>query len=180
MKPQRLVDLLAVVALVLLGLSAYLTWVSADPGNGRQDVHLNGYTITKAPVTLALAAVIAVVVTKLAGTFLRRVLGALVVLLGVGAIVVGLGVRPDGAELSRLRPELSDVLAEQVTQSTGPAPWFALAGGIALVAAGLLTVVTAQRWRRATQRYERDPAATGSDHGADQWKAIDAGEDPTL
>jgi hypothetical protein len=79
-----------------------------------------------------------------------------------------------------LRPELSDVLADRVTQSTGPAPWFALAGGIALVAAGLLTVVTAQRWRRATQRYERDPAATGSDHGADQWKAIDAGEDPTL
>ncbi|MFF0268763.1 Trp biosynthesis-associated membrane protein [Kribbella sp. NPDC004536] len=176
MKPQRLVDLLALVALVLLGLSGYLTWVSANPGNGRVDVHLNGYTITKAPVTLALAAVVAVVVMKLGGTVLRRVLGALVVLLGVAAVVVALTVRPDGPELSRLRPELSDVLANQVTQTLGPAPWLALAGGIALVVAGLLTVLTAQRWRRATQRYERDPAAAP----ADQWKAIDAGEDPTL
>ncbi|HWD82274.1 MAG TPA: Trp biosynthesis-associated membrane protein [Kribbella sp.] len=176
MRPQRLVDLLALVALVLLGLSGYLTWVSADPGNGRKAVHLSGYTITKAPVTLALAAVVAVVVMKLGGTLLRRVLGGLVALLGAAAVLVALSVRPDGAELSRLRPELSDVLANQVTQSTGPAPWLALAGGIALVAAGLLTVLTAHRWRRPTARYERDPAAAP----ADQWKAIDAGEDPTL
>lgn len=176
MRSQRLVDVLALVALALLGLSAYLTWVSADPGNGRPEVDLSGYTITKAPVTLALAAVLAVVVLRLAGTSLRRVLGALVVLLGVGAIVVSLSVRPDGPELSRLRPELSDVLADQVTQSLGAAPWFALAGGLALAGAGLLTVLTAHRWRRATQRYERDPAAVP----ADQWKAIDAGEDPTL
>ena len=44
MKPQRLVDLLAVVALVLLGLSAYLTWSTAAPGQrasecGLQRVH---------------------------------------------------------------------------------------------------------------------------------------------
>ena len=50
MKPQRLVDLLALVALVLLGLSAYLTWVSVNPGNGRLDEVFNGYSITKAPV----------------------------------------------------------------------------------------------------------------------------------
>jgi uncharacterized membrane protein (TIGR02234 family) len=176
MKPQRIVDLLALVALVLLGLSGYLTWVSANPGNGRVDVVFNGYTITKAPVTLALASVVAVVVTKLAGTALRRVLGALVLLMGAIAVAVALFVRPDGAELSRLRPELSDVLADQVTQTLGVAPWFALAGGIALVAAGLITVLTAHRWRRPTARYERDPAASP----ADQWKAIDAGEDPTL
>ncbi|MEU4193762.1 Trp biosynthesis-associated membrane protein [Kribbella sp. NPDC026611] len=176
MRAQRLVDLLALAALILLGLSGYLTWVSADAGNGRLPVHFTGYSITKAPVTLALAGVVAVVVTKLAGTALRRVLGGLVALLGVGAIVVALSVRPDGPELSRLRPELSEVVADHVTQSLGPAPWFALAGGIALAAAGVLTVLTAQRWRRPTARYERDPAAAP----ADQWKAIDAGEDPTL
>ena len=176
MRPQRIVDLLAVVALVLLGLSGYLTWVSANPGNGRVDVVFNGYTITKAPVTLALASLVALVVTKLAGTALRRVLGALVLLMGAIAIAVALLVRPGGEELSRLRPELSDALADQVTQSGGPAPWFALGGGVALVAVGLITVLTAHRWRRATARYERDPAASP----ADQWKAIDAGEDPTL
>jgi uncharacterized membrane protein (TIGR02234 family) len=176
MRPQRLVDLLALVALALLALSAYLTWSTADPGSGRPVVHFNGYTVTKAPVTLALAAAVAVVVTKLAGTALRRVLGALIVLLGVAAISVSLQVRPTADELSRIRPELSQAVTDTVNLSSGPAPWFALAGGVALVAAGLIAVLTAHRWRRPTVRYERDPAATP----ADQWKAIDAGEDPTL
>lgn len=176
MKPQRLVDLLTLVALALLAASAYLTWSSADPGSGRPVVDFNGYTVTKAPVTLALASVVAVVVTKLAGTALRRVLGALVLLMGVAAIAVALQVRPDSAELSRIRPELSQAVTDQVVLSGGVAPWFALAGGLALVSAGLIAVLTAHQWRRATARYERDPASTP----ADQWKAIDAGEDPTL
>jgi uncharacterized membrane protein (TIGR02234 family) len=176
MRPQRLVDTLTLVALALLALSAYLTWSSADPGSGRPVVDFNGYTVTKAPVTLALASVVAVVVTKLAGTALRRVLGALVLLMGIAAIGVALQVRPDVSELSRIRPELSQAVTDQVTLAGGPAPWFALAGGVALVAAGLITLLTAHRWRRPTARYERDPAAAP----ADQWKAIDAGEDPTL
>jgi uncharacterized membrane protein (TIGR02234 family) len=176
MRSQRLVDLLALVALVLLGLAAYLNWTIADPGKGRALVNFNGNDVTRAPVTLALAALVAVIVTKLAGTALRRVLAALLVVLGVAAIAVALQVRPDAAELARLRPELSQAVTDSVSLSTGPAPWLALAGGIALVAAGIVAAVTAHRWRRATQRYERDPAVTP----ADQWKAIDAGEDPTV
>ncbi len=176
MRPQRIVDLLAVIALAVLALSAYLTWSHADPGSGRPTVDFNGYAVTRAPVTLALAAVVAVVVTKLAGTALRRVLAVLVLLMGVAAIGVALQVRPNAAELSRLRPELSQAVTDQVALSTGPAPWFALAGGLALSAAGLIGLLTAHRWRRPTMRYERDPAATP----ADQWKAIDAGEDPTI
>jgi uncharacterized membrane protein (TIGR02234 family) len=176
MRPQRVVDLLAVVALVLLGLSAYLTWSIADPGSGRPVVNFNGYAVTRAPVTLALAGVVAVIVTKLAGTALRRILAALVALMGVAAIAVALQVRPDAAELGRLRPELSQAVTDRVILSTGPAPWLALAGGVALLAAGVIALLTAHRWRRPTLRYERDPAATP----ADQWKAIDAGEDPTI
>ena len=110
MRPQRVVDLLALVALVLLGLSAYLTWSIADPGSGRPVVNFNGYAVTRAPVTLALAGVVAVIVTKLAGTALRRVLAALVAVMGVAAIAVALQVRPDAAELGRLRPELSQAV----------------------------------------------------------------------
>ncbi|WP_020388802.1 Trp biosynthesis-associated membrane protein [Kribbella catacumbae] len=176
MRPQRLVDLLALVALVLLALSAYLTWSIADPGSGRPVVNFNGYSVTRAPVTLALASVVAVIVTKLAGTALRRLLAALVLVMGVAAVGVALQVRPDVTELGRLRPELSQAVTDRVALSTGPAPWVALAGGIALLAAGLIAVLTAHRWRRPTARYERDPAATP----ADQWKAIDAGEDPTI
>lgn len=176
MRPQRLVDLLGLVALALLAGSAYLTWSTAQPGNGRPAVDFSGYAVTRAPVTLALAAVVAVVVSKLAGTMLRRALAALLVVLGAIAVGVALAVRPDAAELARLRPQLSQVVTDRVDLSTGPAPWLALAGGVALVAAGIVGLSTAHRWRRATARYERDPVATP----ADQWKAIDAGEDPTI
>lgn len=176
MRPQRLVDLLALAALILLALSAYLTWATADPGSGRPVVNFNGYAVSRAPVTLALAAVVAVVITKLAGTALRRILAGLILLMGLAAAGVGLQVRPDAAALSRLRPELSQAVTDQVTLTTGPAPWLALAGGLVLVAAGSIGLLTAHRWRRPTVRYERDPAATP----ADQWKAIDAGEDPTI
>ncbi|MFK4089716.1 Trp biosynthesis-associated membrane protein [Kribbella sp. NPDC020789] len=184
MRPQRLVDLLTVIALALLGLSAYLTWATADPGTGRQAVEFNGYSVTRAPVTVALAAVVALVVTKLGGTALRRILGVLIALMGAAAVGVALQVRPDVDELSRLRPELSQAVTDSVTLSTGPAPWPALAGGVALLLAGLVTTVTAHRWKRATDRYEREPAVVAADQQSgqevDQWKAIDAGEDPTL
>jgi hypothetical protein len=175
-KPQRLVDLLAVLALALLALSAYLTWSTADPGSGRPSVDFNGYAVTRAPLTMGLAAVVAVVVAKLAGTAVRRILSVLVLLMGVAAVWVALQVRPSTTELGRIRPELSQAVTDHVGLTTGPAPWLALAGGVALVAAGLIGVLTAHRWRRPTRRYERDPAATP----ADQWKAIDAGEDPTI
>ncbi|MFC9692731.1 Trp biosynthesis-associated membrane protein [Kribbella sp. NPDC056951] len=181
MRPQRLADLLTLGALALLALSAYLTWVTADPGSGRPVVDFNGYSVTRAPVTLALAGLVAVVVTKLAGTALRRILGVLIAVLGAAAIGVGLQVRPGTTELSRLRPELSQVVTDNVVLSTGPAPWLALAGGVALLLAGLVAVLTAHRWKRPTDRYERAPATSKQpDQGADQWKAIDAGQDPTL
>lgn len=175
-RPQRLVDLLTVVALALLAGSSYLTWTRADPGNGRPVAEFSGYDVSRAPITLALAAVAAVVVLKLAGTALRRALSVLVMVLGAVAAGVALSVRPGVDELARSRPELSQAATDSVQVSTGPAPWLALAGGLALVAAGLLGVLSAHRWQRPTARYDRDPAATP----ADQWKAIDAGEDPTI
>lgn len=176
MRPQRLVDLLTLVALALLAASAYLTWTTADPGSGRPVVRFSGYDVSRAPATLALAAVVALVITKLAGTALRRVLSVLLIVMGAAVVLVALQIRPDTEELARLRPELSQAVTDQVILSTGPAPWLALAGGAALVAAGVVSVLTVHRWRRPTARYERDTAAAP----ADQWKAIDAGEDPTI
>jgi hypothetical protein len=169
MRPQRLVDLLAVVALALLGLSAYLPWTTVN------EETFKGYDLTRAPVFLALAAVVAVIVTKLGGTALRRVLSVLIVLMGVLAAVVAFQVRPGLEELTRLRPALT-LGTDSFEISTGAAPWLALAGGLVLIAAGLIGLLTAQRWKKPTRRYERDTAVTP----ADQWKAIDAGEDPTI
>lgn len=179
MRSQRWVEVLVLVALALIGVSAYLTWVRADPG-GRQPVDFDGYAVSHAPVTIALASVVAAVVLRLAGTLVRRILSALIAGLAVAVIVVALTVRPDEAELATRKPELSSVLADQVTVTTGPAPWFALAGGIVLLAAGLTGLATAHRWRRATSKYERVEQPRATETQVDQWKAIDAGEDPTI
>ncbi|MFC0625181.1 Trp biosynthesis-associated membrane protein [Kribbella deserti] len=179
MKSQRLVDLLVLVGAALLALAAYLTWTTADPGNGREVVTLAGKDVTKAPITIALASVVALVVVRLAGTAMRRILSGLVAVLGAAAILVATQVRPSSAELARLRPALSEVVTDHVTVSTGAAPWPALAGGVALVVAGMLGVLTAHRWRGPTARYERPGDGVAGGTPADQWKAIDAGEDPT-
>jgi hypothetical protein len=176
MRPQRLVELLTLVGLALLVSSAYLTWSVADPGTGRPAVKFTGYDVSRAPVLAALVAVVAVVVGRLAGTALRRALSLVVLVMGAVTVGVALQVRPAVADLARLRPELGAAVTDSVRLSTGPAPWPALTGGAVLAAAGLLGLVTAHRWRRPTVRYERDPAAAP----ADQWKAIDAGEDPTV
>lgn len=177
---QRLVELLVLVALALVGVSAYTVWMHADPGGGRPVVDFDGYAVSRAPVTIALASVVAVIVLRLAGTVVRRILSALIAVMGIAAIVVALAVRPDEAELATRKPELSSVLADSVTTSTGPAPWFALAGGIALLAAGLTGLALAGRWRRASSKYERTKPAGTAETQVDQWKAIDAGEDPTI
>lgn len=180
MKAQRVVDLLVLVGAALLVLAAYLTWTTADPGNGREAVTLAGKDVTKAPITIALASVVALVVVRLAGTAMRRILAGLIAVLGAVAVLVATQVRPSTEELARLRPALSEVVTDHVTVTTGTAPWPAMAGGVALIAAGLLGVLTAHSWRRPTARYERPGNGTASATPADQWKAIDAGEDPTL
>ncbi len=177
---QRLVELLVLVALALVAASASLTWVRANPGGGRAVVDFNGYAVSRAPVTIALASVVAVVVLRLAGTLVRRVLSALIALMGIATIAVALTVRPDETELAARKPALSSVIADQVTVTTGPAPWLALAGGIALLAAGLTGLAGAHRWRRATSKYERAEPVRTTETQVDQWKAIDAGEDPTV
>jgi hypothetical protein len=172
---RRYVDLLVLVALALFAGSAFLTWTTADPG-GRAVAEFDGSDVTDAPVTIALAALVAAVVLRLAGTVARGLLAVLLVLLGIAAVAVGGWTRPDAGQLARLRPELGQVVTDGLGISTGPAPWLAVAGGVALVAAGVLTLLTARTWRGPAARFERGRSVAETD----PWRAIDAGEDPTV
>jgi hypothetical protein len=173
---RRYVDLLVLVALALFAGSAFLTWTTADPGGGRAVAEFDGSDVTDAPVTIALAALVAAVVLRLAGTVARGLLAVLLVLLGIAAVAVGGWTRPDAGQLARLRPELGQVVTDGLAIGTGPAPWLAVAGGVALVAAGVLTLLTARTWRGPAARFERGRSVAETD----PWRAIDAGEDPTV
>lgn len=56
----------------------------------------------------------------------------------------------------------------------------ALAGGVLLAAAGLLTVVRGRGWPGMSARYERPgKAAPAGDDPASMWRSLDRGDDPT-
>lgn len=119
----------------------------------------------------------------------RRVVGALVLLLGLAAAVLALG--GAGATSAAL-----DSAVEASPSFTGGTPlegreltpWRVLTGVVALVAAGLgaTIVALAPHWPAMSGRYDRPatgpdarPGATAQPTDDDLWKALDEGRDPT-
>jgi uncharacterized membrane protein (TIGR02234 family) len=113
----------------------------------------------------------------------RAAVGVLIVLFGAGIGYASVAtvrrshivdVAGDKSALLRLvaRPDVD----------TGP--WWAvsLAGGVLLVAAGVMVVLRGARWPGMSARYERRPAAKAvgpDDDPSKLWKSLDQGEDPT-
>lgn len=133
---------------------------------------------------LALAAAAALVATR---GLARQLLGFVVLAAGVATVVdaVLAGGRVGGAVAGRL-PGASTAV------STSAWSWVAVAGGLAVVAAGAVTARHGRGWVSMSSRYDA-PAATGapaadrdrtarparSDPQDDAWRALDRGEDPT-
>jgi tryptophan-associated transmembrane protein len=100
---------------------------------------------------VALAGAGALVATRAAA---RRLVGGLLVVSGLG--IAGAAI---GADL------------------TAGWPLLAVAGGLAVAAAGALAVARGDRWPAMGTRYERTRPDQASE--TDLWRALDRGEDPT-
>ena len=183
-------EYLAALALLALGAVALLAaapqvWaaVRIDLAEDLAPVTVELSAAELAPVSsalgwTALAALAAVVATRGAA---RRAVGALVVLLGVGAgTAVVLGIRPTALAAA----------AEQATTVEGtlgdPAvawqwPVLAGAGAVLLCVAGVLTLVRGTAWPVMSSRYDRHsaPRATRTGTPAELWRSLDSGADPT-
>lgn len=125
---------------------------------------------------LALAGLAGVAVTLLLGVWGRRIVGALVAVLGVGVLLVAaLRRTPTPAQL-----EQALGVRDTPGSQTGW-PWVALVAGLVLAAVGALFVLRAHRWRRPSDRFERRAGRPQASVGSslDAWKALDAGADPT-
>jgi hypothetical protein len=135
---------------------------------------------------LALAGVAGVVAT---GGVLRRLVGGLLGLAGVGVLVFGLRAlvldpyATDASAESLPQPPSGvsvDALRYQPTDGTG-APLLVVAGAVALLAVGIFVLLRERRLPRLGARYaapgerrvERDP-----DRAA--WQDLDEGRDPTI
>ncbi|HET9127457.1 MAG TPA: Trp biosynthesis-associated membrane protein [Propionibacteriaceae bacterium] len=174
MTPGRERALITVAGLATAGIAAL--------GSGQVWYRTAGHGFTGSEITdgaeeaLALAGLAGVAVTLLLGVWGRRVVGLLVVLLGLGALLV--------AALRRVptSAQLDQVLG--VHETTGSAtgwPWVCVVAGGVLAGVGGLFLARAHRWRSPSDRFERGATRPERVVGSslDAWKALDAGADPT-
>ena len=128
-------------------------------------------------------------IVALAGTLLllalrsrgRRVVAALLLLVGVGVALVGgfwLRPRPDA-----VRSQLGHVSMLDNFQLTATAwPWIFAVAAVLIVGGAAVTVITAGSWPAGSDRFQTgsgNAQAALSEEPAELWKAMDAGVDPT-
>ncbi len=131
----------------------------------------------------------ALAIVALAGTLVmlalhargRRVMGAVLLLVGAGiAIVGGLRLQPSADAVHGQVREVSLADAFQLTATAWP--WIFAFSGVLLAAGAVLTVATAARWPSGSDRFQPGSSKAGvaaSDDPAELWKAMDVGVDPT-
>jgi uncharacterized membrane protein (TIGR02234 family) len=134
--------------------------------------------LSQALAIVALAGTLLLLVLRTRG---RRVVGALLLLVGAAiAIVGGLRLQPSAeAVRSRVR-EVSLTDASQLTATVWP--WVFALSGVLVAGGAVLTMITASAWPSASDRFQAGvagPEDSASDDPAQLWKAMDAGVDPT-
>jgi uncharacterized membrane protein (TIGR02234 family) len=134
--------------------------------------------LSQALALVALAGTLLLLVVRTRG---RRVVGALLVLVGAAlAIVGGFRLQPSAdAVRSRVR-EVSLADASQLTATAWP--WLFALSGVLVAGGAVLTMITAATWPSASGRFQAErlkAEGSDSDDPAGLWRAMDAGVDPT-
>lgn len=153
---------------------------------------VTGTELSGAATALGWAGLAGVAALFAVGGRARSGLGALLALLGAG--LVYLAATATGHEhvvTVAAAKSQSILMAGPVSVDTTGWPIVSVAGGVLLLAAGLLTAVRGARWPGMSSRYTRSPSVpeTGNapeagkpkarSEPAAMWKALDRGEDPT-
>jgi hypothetical protein len=112
----------------------------------------------------------------------RRVVAALLVLVGCGMATLGfLRLRPSA---DAVRTQVRAVsLSDQFSLAATPWPWLYGVAGLLVTLAAATTLASAGHWPQRLDRFRRDRDDTGPrrllDDPAGAWRALDAGLDPT-
>ena len=169
----------------LLVGGAVAMFASAQPwwrGLGEASaLKLTGTQVTgglcQALAIVALAGALLMLVLRRQG---RRVLGVVLLLVGIGvALVGGFWMQP---RADAVRSQLGHVGVLNSFRLTVTAwPWISVLAGALIAAGGVLTIITAGSWPSAARFQQESGKArlTKSDDSAELWKAFDAGVDPT-
>ncbi|MGW1229016.1 TIGR02234 family membrane protein [Streptomyces sp. NPDC002530] len=182
--------LLGAAGATVVLLSSGQTWADgrAEVGGGSLALSAEGQDVTGLPAALAIVGLAALVAVFAVRGTARLAVSGLLALSGLGA-----------ALSAYLGASDSSALDEKAAQTTGDTaatihalghtawPFVTAAGGLLILAAGLVALRCGSRWPTMSGRYERDGTprprkatrAPDPDRPEDLWKALDRGEDPT-
>jgi len=164
----------------LMVLTAGRVWgavtVRAATGS-RVHVELPGHDVVAALSPLGVAVLVLGVVLLATRSWLRRAVGAVVVVIGAAIVAAVIANAPDVPKLLSHRAFAASGAAVHAG-ANGWAVLAGLAGGLA-VFAGALVMVASQNWPALGARYD-GPAAGVRDPATTAWDALDRGEDPTI
>ena len=169
-------------------LAGAQTWVSFMLDGTHELVEVTGHAANAALSPVAIALVAAALALTIAGPIFRRVLGALVALLGVGMIALTANViaSPLGAVSGRIT-ELTGIAGGASTNMVvwsqlSVWAWVSLAAGVLAVLLGLVIIIFGGRWVAGGRKYDTAGAAAAPAGGTDRisdWDALSDGDDPT-
>ena len=132
--------------------------------------------LSQALAIVALAATLLMLALQSRG---RRVVAALLLLVGVGTALTGrfwLRPRPDAVRGQFGHGGIFDNLGLTSTAW----PWLYALAGLVIAAGAVLTMIFAASWPNGSDRFEKGPGKVqASEDPAELWKAMDAGVDPT-
>ncbi|GAA2415077.1 hypothetical protein GCM10010420_51090 [Streptomyces glaucosporus] len=195
--PRR--ALAAALACGVLGAAAVLASSGGVWGEGTAvlaqgglPVEVTGGEVTGLPAALALVALASLVAVFAVRRTGRTLVAGLLALCGAGTAAAVPLALAGGRGRAALEDEAAEVtgLTHGAVESVsfGPWPWAAAAGGVLLLAAGVLALRHGRAWPAMSGRHERAGAsrpargrrpAADPDRPEELWKALDRGEDPT-
>lgn len=200
----KLPVIIATVAGSALGLLSWSqTWfdlrlADAPAQGGGEAIAVAGSVASPALAALSLAGLALVAALAIAGPAVRVVLGILEVVLG-GCLVLATALTL-GSPVAAVAPAVTDATGvtgaeptAELVASVAATGWPAAAvvGGVLLVVAGLVVLVTGTRWPASSRRYRGarlaetsgarlgDGARAASDRAIDDWDELSRGDDPT-
>jgi uncharacterized membrane protein (TIGR02234 family) len=113
-----------------------------------------------------------------ARSWVRRIVGTLVVMTGGATIAVAIASRSDVA--NELRSRAFGVAHVTVHSATSGWAVLTLIAGVVAVTAGAMTVIAGPHWPALGARYDAPTRRRSPDDESSNWEALDRGEDPTV